>query len=536
MQYKNCCRRRNIVKGRYDHGYMLRAYPVHEREAIFHNYIPLNKFPQSLLEIPQNKLVTPTKRLRQEKRLVKELGTPLGVFSTSADKGESDSLQLKVTSPRKGKFQLSPKSLFIFKIGYGDTSVIVDSGRNFREPIVSTEGTNSEANSPIPILGEVLGDTMATLTAAPGTAPAPGPVLGPAPVPVPIAGPSVPIAVEMGAVGDRTTSVVPLLTFSGWPGADLDQHLSQFLTACITNNGRTEDVWLRWLPATLKDTIFEWYNHQPVGSFPNWNTLREAFLLHFRPIGFEDRLREQLMRSYMIPGEAVESYYGSVANILQRWHNHQFPENFILSILINGLYPLELKMFVKENQPATVAVSLARAKVWEECHYDRILNLGSTLIPTQGTKFPNMSLAIKGFQGMVLPTANSNMATQPVLNPVPLQTLPPPMAITYPPYNLYQPQTIASQESPASVPKESNESLLLNLTKKMEELAVNMAKEKEKRPKQTQLRTNIWCINCKGQGHKIQDCPSPPNMKLYVQLWRKTSYLLLLEFDQTTSY
>ena len=84
-----------------------------------------------------------------------------------------------------------------------------------------------------------------------------------------------------------------------------------------------------------------------------------------------------------------------------------------------------------------------------------------------------MSLATERFQGMVLPIANANMAMQPVLNLVLLQTLPPPMAITYPPYNLYQPQTLASMKPPiAPVPKESNESLLLNLTKKMEELAV----------------------------------------------------------------
>ena len=135
-------------------------------------------------------------------------------------------------------------------------------------------------------------------------------------------------------------------------------------------------------------------------------------------------------------------------------------------------------MFVKENQPAIVVLSLARAKVWEKCHYDRILNPGSTLISAQGTKFPNMSFATEGFQGMVLPTANSNMATQLVLNPIPLQTLPSPMAIIYPPYNLYQPQIVASQQPPiATVPKESNESLLLNLTKKMEELAINMEKQ-----------------------------------------------------------
>ena len=224
---------------------------------------------------------------------------------------------MKVTSPRKGKFQFSPKSLFTSRIGYGDTSVIVDSGPSFREPIVSTEGTNLETNPSIPVLGEVLGDIMATSTAAPGTVLVPALVPGPARVPVPTAGPSVPIAVQMGVVGDRTTSVAPLPTFSGWPGVDSDQHLFQFLTACIANNGRTEDVWLRWLPATLKNTTFKWYSRQPAGSFPNWNALREAFILHFRPIGFEDRLREQLMCSHMIPGEAMESYYGRVADILR---------------------------------------------------------------------------------------------------------------------------------------------------------------------------------------------------------------------------
>ena len=447
----------------------IRAYPVYEREAIFHNYIPLNRLPQSLLELSPSKLVTPTKQLRQEKRPVKEvLGTPLGVYATSAKQSESDLSPSKVTSPRKGRFNFSPRSLFASRIGQGNTSEPSPS-----EPIVGIEETNSEANSPIVELGGILTDTMATSTAALGPVPVPGLVLS--------AGPSVPIAVQMGVVEDRTTSIALLPTFSGWPGADPDQHLSQFLTACIANNGQTEDVWLRWLPPTLKDIAFEWYNRQPIGSLPNWAALREAFLLHFRPIGFEDRLREQLMRSHMIPGEAVESYYGRVVDILRRWPNNQLPKNFILSILINGLYPPELKMFVKENQPATIALSLARVKVWEECHYDRILNPGSTLIPASGTKFSNMSLATEGFQGMVLSTANSNIATQPLLNLVPLQTLPPPMAITYPPYNLYQPQTVASQELPvAPIPKETNESLLLNLTKKMKELAVNMAKEKEK--------------------------------------------------------
>ena len=56
---------------------------------------------------------------------------------------------------------------------------------------------------------------MATLTAALGTVRVPGPVSKPALVPILAPGPGVPIVVQMGAVGDRTTSVAPLPTFGG---------------------------------------------------------------------------------------------------------------------------------------------------------------------------------------------------------------------------------------------------------------------------------------------------------------------------------
>ena len=161
--------------------------------------------------------------------------------------------------------------------------------------------------------------------------------------------PAVPIAVAMGAAGDRTTNVASLPAFFGWPGADPDQHVAQFLTAAVANNGRTENIWLMWFPATLKDTAFEWYNRQPIGQFPNWATLRQAFLTHFRPIGFEDRLRERLMNSRMLPGEAVESYYGRVADTLRKWPNNQMSEPFVLSILVNGLYPPQLKNVRKRS-------------------------------------------------------------------------------------------------------------------------------------------------------------------------------------------
>ena len=156
----------------------------------------------------------------------------MGVYASSAEQSESDSSPLKLISPRKGRSKFSPRSLFASRIRQSKTSET-----SLSEPIVGPEETNLEANSPIVELGGILTDTMATTsTAVPGPAPGPGPV--------PPAAPSVPIAVQMGAVGDRTTSVAPLPTFSGWPGADPDQHLSEFLTAYIANNGRTEDVWL----------------------------------------------------------------------------------------------------------------------------------------------------------------------------------------------------------------------------------------------------------------------------------------------------
>uniref|UniRef100_A9U5Y7 Predicted protein n=1 Tax=Physcomitrium patens TaxID=3218 RepID=A9U5Y7_PHYPA len=182
---------------------------------------------------------------------------------------------------------------------------------------------------------------------------------------------------------------------------------------------------------------------------------------------------------------------------------------------IGPAVPISVPMGQVGDQ-TTIALSLVRAKVWEECHYDRILNSNPILIPTQGSsKFPNWNNLANSITGAMAPATHSTVPIQGVLNPVPLQAVPSPMASTYPEFAPYQPPGVNTQELPM-LPgsKETNEMLLLNLTKKMEELAVNMAKEKEKRPKQTNFRTNVWCTNCKGQGHMVQDCPSPGNMKI----------------------
>ena len=111
------------------------------------------------------------------------------MFSTLTDQSELGLSQLKATSPKKGKSQLSSKSLFTSSIGHSDSRVIVDSGTSFREPIVSAVGTNSETNSPVPVLEEVLIDTMATSTVGPRM------ILGLGPAPIPLARPDVPIAI-----------------------------------------------------------------------------------------------------------------------------------------------------------------------------------------------------------------------------------------------------------------------------------------------------------------------------------------------------
>uniref|UniRef100_A9U3G2 Predicted protein n=1 Tax=Physcomitrium patens TaxID=3218 RepID=A9U3G2_PHYPA len=122
---------------------------------------------------------------------------------------------------------------------------------------------------------------------------------------------------------------------------------------------------------------------------------------------------------------------------------------------------------------------------------------------------PAVPIAVK-MGTMIETVAHSSVNTQGRVNVTPLQALPPQVITAYAPYFPYQIQesTLAKKQIiPAS--KDSNEALLLNLTKKMEEMAVNMAKDMEKRQKPTNTRTNVWCSNCEGHGDLVTECPSP---------------------------
>uniref|UniRef100_A9U2D3 Predicted protein n=1 Tax=Physcomitrium patens TaxID=3218 RepID=A9U2D3_PHYPA len=153
--------------------------------------------------------------------------------------------------------------------------------------------------------------------------------------------------------------------------------------------------------------------------------------------------------------------------------------------------------------------SLERAKVWEECHYDQYLTVGATMIPLQGGyQMTNSNDASESYP------KRSDYGTIPqgIVNAVPLQAVLPSSSQPYVPYFAYQKPIPTKELTNELISRDPNESLLLILTKKMDQLAVNLAKDKEKRHKPTNMRPNVWCSNCKGQGHLITECSSPPQM------------------------
>ena len=158
----------------------------------------------------------------------------------------------------------------------------------------------------------------------------------------------------------RITNVVHIPYFLGRPGANADTHIAKFEVTCVANSiplAKFQEVF----PASLQEDAFAWYLRQP--AFAGWNALRNAFLDHFRPLGFASSLKEKLQTIRMGINERVDSYYGQMQDILQRMGVHQIPDNFLMSIFIGGLYPIELKTYVKEGRTSTYAQAYAHAKI-----------------------------------------------------------------------------------------------------------------------------------------------------------------------------
>jgi hypothetical protein len=71
-----------------------------------------------------------------------------------------------------------------------------------------------------------------------------------------------------------------------------------------------------------------------------------------------------------------------------------------------------------------------------------------------------------------------------------------------PPLAMRTPQDIRSQPlAIKAVPEDNNTKEIIDLQQKFKELSVQLANARDKCPKATNQRTNVWCTNCGGHGH-----------------------------------
>ena len=94
------------------------------------------------------------------------------------------------------------------------------------------------------------------------------------------------ITLRASQEADKPISLVLYSKFHGELGSDPNKHISEFLLQCIANNVRTNIHWHSIFSTTLEGHAKLWFYRQPLGSFPNWDTLRIAFVAHFCPIGY----------------------------------------------------------------------------------------------------------------------------------------------------------------------------------------------------------------------------------------------------------
>ena len=128
-----------------------------------------------------------------------------------------------------------------------------------------------------------------------------GEMFGAAPAPAnPAPAAQLPITLRVGQEADKPISLVPYSNFYGELGSDPDRHVSEFLLQCNANNARTDAHWHSIFSTTFEVHAKLWFYRQPLGSFPTRDSLQEAFVAHFRPIGYirkRMRVREGHLRS-----------------------------------------------------------------------------------------------------------------------------------------------------------------------------------------------------------------------------------------------
>jgi len=137
------------------------------------------------------------------------------------------------------------------------------------------------------------------------------------------------------------------------------------------------------------------------GTFTTCPDLRDAFLVHFHPNAYQEKLFEKLAKLYMANGERIDSYYGRLEELMLRLPNHNYPIAHFLRQFVNGLYPPKLKAFVKEVAPADLLAAFRRTKLWEEVH------LGETYVNpsvVQHSYLDQVGVKREDIGGNIIPT------------------------------------------------------------------------------------------------------------------------------------
>jgi hypothetical protein len=207
---------------------------------------------------------------------------------------------------------------------------------------------------------------------------------------------------------------------------------------------------------------------------------------------------DQLGYLQMGPEENVDAYYSRLRSLLHKWHNHGIPPNYLKNQFIRGLLNPECIVMVNMANPYTLEEAYNIAKRWEEstmrAHYG--YNYRPEVHPYSILGGDPQSV----YNQPGMDSYERDYYPRRILNPQPL-------AIRTPLELKPQPLDIKA------APEDSNTKEIIELQQKFKELSVQLANAKDKRPKATNQRTNVWCANCGGHGHLPTECSSPINNK-----------------------
>ena len=250
-------------------------------------------------------------------------------------------------------------------------------------------------------------------------------------------------------------------------------------------NQLPECLYLSTFPNTLIDAAADWYS-QLLAPPADWNALRNVFLARFCPRSFVPGLIDKIRTIKMGVNEGIDSYYTKMNTLLRRWNNHNLLEMYVVSTFVGRVWPETLRIYLREQNPLDLATAYTLAKTWDEAR-----------VSTDFAQYEDPDL-YPMTRGSMDPLARLENYTR---NPYPRVSDPlPTRAMT----TIVNPKPLAIRAPPDPIMDS-----ITNLEKKFTELVVQVISGKDKRPKPTNQRTNVWCSNCRGHSHLPIECPTP---------------------------